>query len=69
MRFWKKPEWWWHDREWHWHSDFLLNDGEQVEIRVNGQIVLRKRVPNDVHWKAHCGMSFQPFKNGKGGER
>ena len=69
MRYWKLPEWWWDNREHHFHSDFQLDVGEQIEIRINGQIIFKRKVPKDEHWKAHLEASFQPYKNGKGGRK
>ena len=68
MKYWKLPEWWRDKREHHLHSDFQLDSDDQIEIRVNGHIIFRKTVPKGIHWKAHLGASFQPYKNGKGGK-
>lgn len=65
MKFWKPCEWWWDDREWKFHSDFQLDVGETLEIKVNGKLLLKRQVPKGEIWKVHLAGSFQPFKKKK----
>jgi len=47
--------------EYKYHTDFSLEAGEEIEISINGYILLTDRVPKGVERKYHFEMAVESF--------
>jgi len=47
--------------EYKYHTDFSLGAGEEIEIKINGHLLLKNRVPKGEELKYHFEMAVESF--------
>lgn len=64
MRFWKKLTKFRYSKdrdEYKYHTDFSLEKGEEIEITINGETLLKEKVPVKER-KYHLELAVESFK-------
>jgi hypothetical protein len=46
-----------------YHTDFSLEYGEEIEVLVNGKLLMQEKVPNNKIYKFHFELAVEAFEN------
>ena len=70
MKIWKPLSKYWYSKErneYKYHTDFALEEGESIEIKVNGKRLIKDETPKGKIFKIHFEMAVETFKEEENG--
>ena len=44
-----------------YHTDFLLEEGEEIEVIIAGKTIIKEKTPQGKDWKFHFEMAVEEF--------
>ena len=44
-----------------YHTDFLLEPGEEIEVKLAGKTIIKEKTPQGKEWKFHFEMACEAF--------